>query len=83
MSAVQDELVTQMIKEIVEQIFNATVQTGSEPFSVMTQQQLYEWITHPELLNRDTLYELRTLLARYPYFQTVRLLYLKNLFLLA
>ena len=37
---------------------------------------------HPELLNRDTLYELRTLLARYPYFQTVRLLYLKNLFLL-
>ena len=75
LSAVQDELVTQMIKEIVEQ-------TGSEPFSVMTQQQLYEWITHPELLNRDTLYELRTLLARYPYFQTVRLLYLKNLFLL-
>lgn len=48
----------------------------------MTQQQLYEWLTHPELLNRDTLYELRTLLARYPYFQTVRLLYLKNLFLL-
>lgn len=48
----------------------------------MTQQQLYEWITHPELLNRDTLYELRTLLARYPYFQTVRLLYLKNLYLL-
>lgn len=48
----------------------------------MTQQQLYEWITHPELLNRDTLYELQALLARYPYFQTVRLLYLKNLFLL-
>ena len=47
----------------------------------MIQQQLYEWITHPERLNRDTLYELRTLLARYPYFQTVRLLYLKNLFL--
>ena len=48
----------------------------------MIQQQLYEWITHPERLNRDTLYELRTLLERYPYFQTVRLLYLKNLFLL-
>lgn len=48
----------------------------------MTQQQLYEWIAHPELLTRDTLYELRTLLARYPYFQTARLLYLKNLFLL-
>ncbi len=40
------------------------------------------WIQHPELLNRDTLYELRTLLARYPYFQTARLLYLKNLYIL-
>ena len=48
----------------------------------MNQQRLNEWINHPEKLNRDTLYELRTLLARYPYFQTVRLLYLKNLFLL-
>ena len=37
---------------------------------------------HPEELNRDTLYELRNLVARYPYFQTARLLYLKNLFLL-
>lgn len=49
---------------------------------MMTQQLLYEWITHPDRLNRDTLYELRTLLARYPYFQTARLLYLKNLYLL-
>ena len=48
----------------------------------MNQQRLYEWIKHPEQLNRETLYELRTLLARYPYFQTARLLYLKNLFLL-
>ena len=48
----------------------------------MIQQRLYEWMNHPEQLNRETLYELRTLLARYPYFQTVRLLYLKNLFLL-
>ena len=48
----------------------------------MMQQRIYEWIQHPELLNRETLYELRTLLARYPYFQTARLLYLKNLFLL-
>jgi len=39
-------------------------------------------INHPERLNRETLYELRTLVARYPYFQTARLLYLKNLFLL-
>lgn len=48
----------------------------------MIQQRLYEWIRHPEYLNKDSLSELRGLLARYPYFQTVRLLYLKNLFLL-
>ena len=48
----------------------------------MIQQRLYEWIRHPEYLNKDSLFELRGLLARYPYFQTVRLLYLKNLFLL-
>lgn len=48
----------------------------------MIQHRLYEWMAHPDKLNRDTLYELRTLLARYPYFQTARLLYLQNLFLL-
>ena len=48
----------------------------------MIQQRLHQWIKQPELLNRETLYELRTLLARYPYFQTARLLYLKNLYLL-
>ena len=48
----------------------------------MIQHRLYEWIKHPEQLNRESLYELRTLLARYPYFQTARLLYLKNLYLL-
>ena len=48
----------------------------------MIQQQLYQWIKHPECLNRETLFELRTLLARYPYFQMARLLYLKNLYLL-
>lgn len=48
----------------------------------MIQQRLQEWIAHPELLDRETLGELRGLLARYPYFQTARLLYLKNLFLL-
>ena len=48
----------------------------------MIQQRLYEWIKHPERLDRESLYELRSLLARYPYFQTARLLYLKNLFLL-
>ncbi len=48
----------------------------------MTPASLKQWIEHPEVLNRDTLYELRTLVARYPYFQSLRLLYLKNLYLL-
>ena len=48
----------------------------------MTSVNLQEWIQHPETLNRDTLYELRNLLARYPYFQSLRLLYLKNLYIL-
>lgn len=39
-------------------------------------------IQHPELLDRDTLYELRGLLALYPYYQSARLLLLQNLFLL-
>ena len=43
---------------------------------------LLQWMQHPEMLNRDTLYELRNVLAHYPYFQTARLLYLKNLYLL-
>ncbi len=33
-------------------------------------------------MDRDTLYELRSMLALYPYFQSVRLLMLQNLFLL-
>ena len=41
-----------------------------------------ELIKHPEQMNRDTLYELRSMLALYPYFQTVRLLMLQNLYLL-
>ena len=39
-------------------------------------------INHPELLSRETLYELRGIVARYPYFQTARLLMLKNMYLL-
>ena len=39
-------------------------------------------ISHPELLSRDTLYELRSIVARFPYFQTARLLMLKNMYLL-
>ena len=41
-----------------------------------------ELTQHPERLDRDTLYELRSLLALYPYYQTVRLLLLQNLYLL-
>ncbi|MBP7857112.1 MAG: tetratricopeptide repeat protein [Prevotella sp.] len=39
-------------------------------------------IRHPELLDRETLYDLRSLLALYPYHQTARLLLLQNLYLL-
>ena len=39
-------------------------------------------IGHPELLSRDTLYTLRSLVARHPTFQTARLLMLQNLYLL-
>ena len=48
----------------------------------MTSAHLIQWIEHPETLNRESLYELRTLIARYPYFHSLRLLYLKNLYLL-
>ena len=41
-----------------------------------------ELIRHPEQMDRETLYELRSMLALYPYFQTARLLLLQNLFLL-
>ena len=44
--------------------------------------ELENLIKHPEMLDRDTLYELRSMLALYPYFQTARLLMLKNLYLL-
>src|SRR5574344_1534514 len=39
-------------------------------------------INHPEQMDRETLYELRSTLALYPYFQTARLLMLQNLYLL-
>lgn len=44
--------------------------------------ELTEYINHPERLDKDSLYELRSLLALYPYFQTARLLLLQNLYLL-
>ena len=43
---------------------------------------IVELIEHPERMDRDTLYELRSMLALYPYFQTARLLMLQNLYLL-
>jgi hypothetical protein len=43
---------------------------------------LQRWMAHPEELDKDTLCEIRTLLVRYPYSQSLRLLYLKNLYLL-
>ena len=39
-------------------------------------------IQHPELLDRETLYELRSLIALYPYYQSARLLMLRNLYVL-
>ena len=44
--------------------------------------EIVELINHPERLDRDTLYELRSLLALYPYYQPARLLLLRNLYLL-
>jgi len=44
--------------------------------------EITELINHPEQMERDTLYELRSMLALHPYFQTARLLMLQNLYLL-
>ena len=44
--------------------------------------EITELIEHPERMDCDTLYELRSVLALHPYFQTVRLLMLQNLYLL-
>ena len=43
---------------------------------------LQNLIQHPEQMDKETLYDLRSLLALYPYFQTARLLLLQNLYLL-
>jgi len=43
---------------------------------------LEQLIKHPELMDGETLYDLRSLLALYPYYQTARLLLLHNLYLL-
>ena len=45
-------------------------------------ERLAFYISHPEKLDRDTLYELRLVVGKYPYFDVARLLMLKNLYLL-
>ena len=49
---------------------------------MITSADIQELVAHPEQLSQETLYELRTQIPRYPYFQTLRLLYLQNLYLL-
>ena len=44
--------------------------------------ELTQLIEHPELMDKETLYDLRNMVARYPCYQTARLLMLKNLYLL-
>ena len=44
--------------------------------------EIAEMIRHPEQMDRDTLYELRSILALHPYYQTARLAMLHNLYLL-
>lgn len=44
--------------------------------------KLNSWISNPEQLNQNTLFELRQLVERFPYFEIARILFLKNLCLL-
>ena len=44
--------------------------------------ELTQLIRHPEQMNKETLYDLRSLLALHPYYQTARLLMLQNLYIL-
>lgn len=43
---------------------------------------LGQLIKHPELMDKETLYDLRSLVALHPYYQTARLLMLQNLYIL-
>ena len=45
-------------------------------------ERLVYYISHPERLDRDTLYDLRIIVRKYPYFDVARLLMLKNLYVL-
>lgn len=44
--------------------------------------ELTQLIKHPEQMDKETLYDLRSLLALYPYYQSARLLLLQNLYIL-
>ena len=44
--------------------------------------EIEELIKHPEKMDRETLYDLRSLIAIYPYYQTARILLLQNLYIL-
>ena len=48
----------------------------------MMNPSMKELIGHPELMDKETLQPLREYVARYPYFQVARILFLHNLFLL-
>jgi hypothetical protein len=43
---------------------------------------LVQLIKHPETMDKETLYDLRSLIALYPYYQSARLLMLQNLYVL-
>ena len=45
-------------------------------------EKLTYYISHPDKLDRNTLYELRMIVGKYPSFDVARLLMLKNLYLL-
>ncbi|HZK03663.1 MAG TPA: tetratricopeptide repeat protein [Bacteroidaceae bacterium] len=49
---------------------------------MVSKYNIISWIKHPDKLNRETLYELRSLVAKYPYFQSARVLLVENLYLL-
>ena len=44
--------------------------------------EITAYIDHPEHLDKDSLYNLRELVGRYPYYAAARLMFLQNLFLL-
>jgi len=44
--------------------------------------ELTQLIKQPELMNKETLYDLRKIVAQYPFYQTARILMLQNLYLL-